>query len=102
MADSKKTPTDAQLLARLRRRKSPATATELGLPSRGGADRLRALEGVNEVHRRQTGKAGRPPAQFVAAAVPDHGQVSKPTKAEVAAAEAAHAEMAVEKDSQTA
>ena len=63
---------DRQILSKLRRRKSPATAQDLGLPSRGGAARLRGLDGVVEVGREHTGKAGRPAALFtVAERVPD-------------------------------
>lgn len=63
---------DAQIRSRLARRKSPATAADLGLPLRGGAARLRSIEGVVEVGRQHTGKAGRPAALFtVSERVPD-------------------------------
>lgn len=57
---SKATPTDAQILGRLRRRKTPATASDLGTTSA----RLRTIEGVVEAGRVQTGKAGRPAILF--------------------------------------
>lgn len=53
-------PSDAQILSRLRRRSTPATARDLGVT----ANRLRALEGVVEVGRVHTGKAGRPAILF--------------------------------------
>jgi hypothetical protein len=54
------TPSDTQLLSRLRRRKSPLTAKELGVTSQ----RLRGIEGIVEVGRVSTGKAGRPAILF--------------------------------------
>lgn len=61
--DTKKTePSDAQILARLRRAKSGRTAAQLGTT----VNRLRALAGVAEGGRVQTGKAGRPAILFVA------------------------------------
>lgn len=55
-------PTDAQILSRLRRGSKPKTAAQLGTTSA----RLRALEGVVEVGKASTGKAGRPAILFAA------------------------------------
>lgn len=62
MAKSKdnKQPSDAQILSRLRRSRGGRTAKQLGTTSA----RLRALEGVVEVGRVSTGKAGRPAVLF--------------------------------------
>ncbi len=56
--------TDAQILRKLRSRKSPQTAADLGLASRHGVQRLRSMEGVAEVGVKRTGKRGRPAAIF--------------------------------------
>ena len=53
-------PSDAQILARLRRTNKPRTAADLGVT----ANRLRSIEGVVEVGRVHTGKAGRPAILF--------------------------------------
>lgn len=57
---SNSNPSDAQLLARLRRSSGPRTAADLGVPAR----RLRAIDGVVEAGRVHTGKAGRPAVLF--------------------------------------
>lgn len=53
-------PTDAQILARLRRSKNPRTAAQLGTT----AARLRSLEGVEAVGQVKTGHRGRPAILF--------------------------------------
>ena len=60
MANDNKQPSDAQILARLRRSRGGKTAKQLGTTSA----RLRALDGVVEVGHVSTGKAGRPAILF--------------------------------------
>lgn len=72
-------PTDAQLLSRLRRRRTPATAAELGTTSA----RLSHLEGVARVGtrpKRVKGKvvAGRPAVLFTLAERVDAGLDDNP------------------------
>lgn len=87
MAESKaKKPTDAQILSRLRRSRGGKTAGQLGTTSQ----RLRNLDGVVEVGRVSTGKAGRPAIIFdveehaaEVGATPNNDQVQDgPTEAE--------------------
>lgn len=59
----KKNPSDAQIISRLKRRPGGLTASELHTTSQ----RLRGIEGVVEVGRQQTGKAGRPAIIFALA-----------------------------------
>ena len=61
MADDRTTPTEAQLLAKLRRATKPKTAKDLGAP----AARIKNLPGVVVVGTLNTGKAGRPALLFM-------------------------------------
>lgn len=61
MADEKKkVPSDAQILAKLRRARGGKTAAQLGTTSQ----RLSALEGVVRIGTVQTGQRGRPAILF--------------------------------------
>lgn len=60
MADTKKVPSDAQLLARLRRSRGGRTAAQLNTTSQ----RLDALDGVVRVGKVHTGQRGRPAILF--------------------------------------
>jgi hypothetical protein len=88
MSQESKAPSDAQLLSKLRRNKSGKTAASLGTTSA----RLRALDGVVEIGRVSTGKAGRPAILFghvdnqaVSGATPNRDQEADgPTEAEQA------------------
>lgn len=57
---AEKSPTDAQLVSRLRRTKNGRTAAQLDTT----AARLRSIDGVIEVDRVRTGKPGRPAVIF--------------------------------------
>lgn len=75
MADSKKHPTDAQIISRLGRSRGGLTAAKLGT----SANRLRALDGVVVVGKEQTGKAGRPRLIFALAGQPESPSPAEPS-----------------------
>lgn len=60
MSNQKNEPSDAQIISRLRRSRGGKTAAQLGTTSA----RLRKLDGVVEVGKVLTGKAGRPAILF--------------------------------------
>lgn len=61
MSDTTNQPTEAQLLAKLRRATKPKTAKDLGAT----AARIKNLPGVEVVGTLQTGKVGRPALLFM-------------------------------------
>lgn len=75
MANTKNGPSDAQIISRLRRSRGGLTASQLHT----NVNRLREIEGVVEVGRQKTGKAGRPAVLFALAENVEAAVAAEPT-----------------------